>query len=418
MRRVGQEGCKVPRLRPRRPPRHPSVPPSQGGTGGDAHDRGAFLPDPGSPLWGSARVGTGWPACDLQPSGGMRRALRRDLGDFQTPPGPGCRGARTLGPIGRRLASACWSRPAAGATSSTGLLDGPEPPREILGDRDPAGALPRRRGVVAARPPGALRSPSDPLRRASSTSTSAATCDWAAAARCWSSAIPPGSPTPSWAGCRQRHPPAQVECQGARGLDARTGAANFDIAEAVWLKLIASCRATRGSRRPIAILCKCSVARNVLRARGTSVGTADRGASLRRIDALAMVRGRGSTPACSGSPSAASAGRPGPTIPASPASVRDEPRREIGFAGDWLIADLAGLSAVGVRRRHLPAHLAAGAEARRRRRDGIDPSTPHVGPAEPARATRSMSSRMWSIPCSRGPTSLPPAIGDGPARSS
>lgn len=54
--------------------------------------------------------------------------------------------------------------------------------------------------------------------------------------------------------------PPKANFKGLRGLDAKTGAANFDICEAVILRMI---REYRGSRTLIAMLCKTSVARNV-----------------------------------------------------------------------------------------------------------------------------------------------------------
>jgi hypothetical protein len=55
--------------------------------------------------------------------------------------------------------------------------------------------------------------------------------------------------------------PTKRNLKSLRGLEARTGAANFDIAEALWLKLMAEL----ASEQPtIAMLCKTSVARAVL----------------------------------------------------------------------------------------------------------------------------------------------------------
>src|SRR5207248_9437626 len=76
--------------------------------------------------------------------------------------------------------------------------------------------------------------------------------------------------------------PRKWNVKGARGLDARTGAANFDIAEAVWLKLIDELAGE--DEATIALLCKMSVARNVLEhaeRRALSIARA----SLSRIEA-------------------------------------------------------------------------------------------------------------------------------------
>lgn len=55
--------------------------------------------------------------------------------------------------------------------------------------------------------------------------------------------------------------PAKRNLRGLRGIDAMTGASNFDIAEYIWLKLIVE---LVDDEPTIALLCKTSVARNVL----------------------------------------------------------------------------------------------------------------------------------------------------------
>ncbi len=56
--------------------------------------------------------------------------------------------------------------------------------------------------------------------------------------------------------------PTRSNARRARGIDAMTGASNFDLAEAVWIKLI---RELAPERPTIALLCKTSVARALLR---------------------------------------------------------------------------------------------------------------------------------------------------------
>jgi hypothetical protein len=74
--------------------------------------------------------------------------------------------------------------------------------------------------------------------------------------------------------------PQKSNFKGLRGIEAITGNANFDIAEFIWLKLIADL-----GQRPatIALLCKTSVARNVLQY-GYKASLPISGASIRRID--------------------------------------------------------------------------------------------------------------------------------------
>jgi len=63
-------------------------------------------------------------------------------------------------------------------------------------------------------------------------------------------------------GSARNRGPDRTNSRRARGLDAMTGASNFDLAEAVWIKLI---RDLAVERPTIALLCKTSVARALLR---------------------------------------------------------------------------------------------------------------------------------------------------------
>src|SRR5437764_2302621 len=75
--------------------------------------------------------------------------------------------------------------------------------------------------------------------------------------------------------------PQKTNIKGFRGIEARTGGSNFDIAEYIWLKLI---RELASEQPTIALLCKTSVARNVLQfAFDTNLPIVN--ASIRRIDA-------------------------------------------------------------------------------------------------------------------------------------
>ena len=75
--------------------------------------------------------------------------------------------------------------------------------------------------------------------------------------------------------------PQKVNLKGLSGLDARTGKANFDIAEYIWLKLI---RELASEQPTIALLCKTSVARNVLQ-HAFNAGLPVTNAFIRKIDA-------------------------------------------------------------------------------------------------------------------------------------
>ena len=72
-----------------------------------------------------------------------------------------------------------------------------------------------------------------------------------------------------------------------RGIDARTGESNFDISEAIWLKLI---RELAPERPTIALLCKSAVARAVLQGRSTAADLPITRATLWRVDARRWFR--------------------------------------------------------------------------------------------------------------------------------
>ena len=75
--------------------------------------------------------------------------------------------------------------------------------------------------------------------------------------------------------------PVKTNLKGLQGLEARLGKSNFDIAEYIWLKLI---RELASEKPTIALLCKTSVARNVLQfAFETDLPV--RNAYIRKIDA-------------------------------------------------------------------------------------------------------------------------------------
>ena len=75
--------------------------------------------------------------------------------------------------------------------------------------------------------------------------------------------------------------PAKTNIKGLQGLEARLGKSNFDIAEYIWLKLI---RELASEQPTIALLCKTSVARNVLQF-AFEAGLPISNAFIRKIDA-------------------------------------------------------------------------------------------------------------------------------------
>ena len=75
--------------------------------------------------------------------------------------------------------------------------------------------------------------------------------------------------------------PAKTNIKGLQGLEARLGKSNFDIAEYIWLKLI---RELASEQPAIALLCKTSVARNILQF-AFEASLPVHNASIRKIDA-------------------------------------------------------------------------------------------------------------------------------------
>jgi hypothetical protein len=75
--------------------------------------------------------------------------------------------------------------------------------------------------------------------------------------------------------------PTKTNLKGLQGLEARLGKSNFDIAEYIWLKLI---RELASEQPTIALLCKTSVARNVLQF-AFEANLPIHNASIRKIDA-------------------------------------------------------------------------------------------------------------------------------------
>lgn len=126
--------------------------------------------------------------------------------------------------------------------------------------------------------------------------------------------------------------PAKANIYGLRGLAAKTGKANFDIAEWIVLRLLA---ARHGRPATLAMLVKNATARKVLRHawRGHLPVS---GASLHLIDADTHFGA--AVDACL---LVARLGNTGPTeAPVFPGLVANRPKYRIGLAGVDLVADL------------------------------------------------------------------------------
>jgi hypothetical protein len=268
--------------------------------------------------------------------------LRRDLGDFQTPPALVAAVLEALGPIGRR-----WPRvlePTCGRGHFlAGLLDQGEPPREIIGieiQQSHAAAAQAIAHAKAATP-------------AAVTIVRASLFDldlrrdlvWREQGPLLVVGNPPWVTNAALGVLESSNLPGKWNIKGARGLDARTGAANFDIAEAVWLKLIDELTSSAGTgtgtgphETTIALLCKLSVARNVLEHAERRALPIIR-AALLRFDARRWF-GAG-VEACLLHLTLG----PGPrarSFPVFAALDATAPASEIGFARGRLVTDLPG----------------------------------------------------------------------------
>jgi hypothetical protein len=182
----------------------------------------------------------------------------RDLGDFQTPKELVAAVLRAVspGPIGAR-----WTRvlePTCGSGSFLrGLLDEAVPPAELIGIE-----------IQAAHAEAARSTHADGrTTRVQIIRSSIFEMDLDTDLR-WNSRGPllvVGNPP--WITCAELgrlgsdNRPARRNVKALRGIDALTGSSNFDIAEAIWLKLIEDLAPQRPT---IALLCKSAVARSVL----------------------------------------------------------------------------------------------------------------------------------------------------------
>ncbi|WP_315791087.1 hypothetical protein [Fischerella sp. JS2] len=127
--------------------------------------------------------------------------------------------------------------------------------------------------------------------------------------------------------------PIKTNFKGLRGIDALIGFSNFDIAEYIWIKLI---RELAFEKPTIALLCKTSVARNVLKfAFDTKLKINN--ASIRLIDTQKWFKA--SVSACL---FYVEVGADKPCYQADVNSdlYTNEPQSTIGIIGEQLVADV------------------------------------------------------------------------------
>jgi hypothetical protein len=126
--------------------------------------------------------------------------------------------------------------------------------------------------------------------------------------------------------------PNKSNIRRLKGIDALTGASNFDIAESIFLKAIVE---LADDCPTIALLCKTQVARNVL-GYCHRVGIPLSGSFIRRVDAKKWFGA--SVDACL-FVTAVTEGPADWVVPVYPTLESVEPERRLGFAGGRLVAD-------------------------------------------------------------------------------
>lgn len=202
--------------------------------------------------------------------------MTRDLGDFQTPPALVADVLEYLGPIGK-----VWPRvlePTCGRGNFiAGLLNLNPPPREIRGIE-----LQDIHVKNAQKVAGWSLSTRIVIRKANLFDLDLRRdLQWTETGPLLVVGNPPWVTSSELGALGSANLPRKTNLKGLRGIEALTGASNFDIAEYIWLKLI---KELASEQPTIALLCKTSVARNVLQF-AFDAALPITHASIRRIDA-------------------------------------------------------------------------------------------------------------------------------------
>lgn len=202
--------------------------------------------------------------------------MQRDLGDYQTPRELAAAIVRRLGPVGNR-----WTRvlePTCGTgTFLRALLEGSHPPREMIGVE-----LQERHHAAASSLGSGRNGTRVELIRASLFDLDLRNdLPWHDSGRLLVVGNPPWVTSAALGKLGSGNVPEKSNIKNLKGLDALTGSSNFDIGEAVWLKLLAE---LADQRPTIALLCKTAVARAVLE-RALRLGLPVSDAAVVEIDA-------------------------------------------------------------------------------------------------------------------------------------
>jgi hypothetical protein len=200
--------------------------------------------------------------------------LSKDLGDFQTPPALVSKVLQCLTANGQS-----WGRalePTCGIGNFVvGLLDLPNPPSEIYALELQDSYVQKARKRIL---PSQIRST---IEQANIFTLDLGNLRWKEATPLLVVGNPPWVTNAGLGVLDSENLPQKTNFKKLKGLEALTGRANFDIAEYIWLRLITDLIEENPT---IALLCKTSVARNVLQyCFDAQLPIA--GASLWRIDA-------------------------------------------------------------------------------------------------------------------------------------
>lgn len=202
--------------------------------------------------------------------------MQRDLGDFQTPPELAAAIVRAL-----RTERTRWTRvlePTCGTGSFLrAALEAAHPPLEMIGveiQNDHCGAARSLSGGRSGTRIDVIHSNLFDLDLRRDLS-------WHSAGPLLVVGNPPWITSAELGRLESGNVPGKSNIKRFKGLDALTGASNFDVAEAVWLKLLAELAAEEPT---IALLCKRAVARAVLE-EARRLGLPIAGAEMYEIDA-------------------------------------------------------------------------------------------------------------------------------------
>lgn len=257
---------------------------------------------------------------------------KAEFGDFQTP-------LKLVEQILQQLSQDGfqWERvlePTCGEGSFIrGLVSLPNPPREIHGLEIQPAYVEQARQIPA--PPGVRLQ----IHGADFFQADLQSLEWRTNGPLLVLGNPPWVTNAALGALGSSNLPEKTNLKNLSGLDAMTGESNFDIAEYIWLKLMT---ALRESSPTIGLLCKTSVARNVLKfshARGLPIERA----SIYRIDAKRWFNA--ATDACFFVVEMGPRGARYEAAVHSELNPSQDPLR-IGFVNGRLVADLDAYEAV------------------------------------------------------------------------